>query len=99
MRQYTLLVIILYALNLHIPVAEALITFEDGDIHDIDYEIDDLVIVNNSPGGETTTLNLLFGGVITGGLQGRDDSEINIIDGYLAEMLSYGNSIVNISGR
>lgn len=77
----------------------AVVAFNDGQIHDIDYEIDDCVQVDYQAPAMRTTLNLLGGGNIQDYIRGCEDSQINIlgglIDGYVQ---AYDRSQLRISG-
>ncbi|MHC4891619.1 MAG: hypothetical protein ACYTEO_19380, partial [Planctomycetota bacterium] len=83
------------------PQVLAWTQFNDGGIHDIDYEINDDVWVDYNAPGMETTVNLLDGGAITNNydLHGYNDSYINIFGGSIGGWLhAYHSSHVDISG-
>lgn len=76
-----------------------LIEFKDGQIHNIDYVINDSVRVDYQAGGMGTTVNLLDGGEISGSLYGTGDSHLNIVGGSIGVNVSIaGSSQLNMSG-
>jgi len=73
--------------------------FNDGQTHDIDYQINTEVWVDYQAPGMQTTVNLLNGGSILYDLRAYEDSWINIIGGSIGRYLfPDGNSQVNIFG-
>ena len=75
------------------------IYFADGQIHDIDYEINDTVWVDLDAPGMQTTVNLLDGGSINVDLIGCEDSRINILGGSIGKNVqAMDSSQVEISG-
>lgn len=60
-------------------VAFGSIIWNDGQVHDVDWVINDVVFVNNSPAGEPTTVNVLGGGSIS--IWASEDSRINFYGG------------------
>lgn len=72
--------------------------FKDGQIHNIDYQIDDDVWVDWEAPGMETTVNLLDGGGISNNLQGFEDSSINILGGSTYNLWAYNSSEVTMSG-
>jgi len=73
--------------------------FNDGGIHDIDYEIDDDVRVDWEAPGMQTTVNLLDGGLITGGLGAYSNSQANIFGGIIiGDLACSPNSQINLFG-
>ncbi|MBA7629779.1 hypothetical protein ES703_37283 [subsurface metagenome] len=81
--------------------AVAVITFADGGVHNINYEINDRVYVDYGTPGMRTTLNLLLYGAITNGyeVRGYNDSYINMSGGWIGGSLSgHDSSEVNVSG-
>jgi len=60
--------------------AVANITFDDGKIHNINYQINDYVLVDYQAAGMKTTVNILPAGAITNGYSvlGYNDSRINM---------------------
>jgi len=76
--------------------------FSDGQVHDIDYEIEDNVYVDFGAPGMETTVNLLDGGRImrgSGSLEAHEDSRINIFGGSIEDdVWIYDRSQVNMSG-
>ena len=72
--------------------------FNDGGTHTIDWTIDQPVSVEDSPGGDFTTLNLVEGGSITWWLNALDNSKINIFGGAIQDDLwTYHYSQTTIS--
>ena len=77
------------------------ISWADGDTHNIDYEINDYVWVDWSAPGMRTRVNLLDGGSITYPytLRAYEDSEINILGGSIGNYLyAFDSSLVSFSG-
>jgi len=70
--------------------AVANVTFDDGGVHNIDYEINDLVDVDYQSPGMKTTVNWLDGGILLYPywLSGYGDSTINIFDGTVIRYLN-----------
>ena len=79
------MVALLYLVSLQ---AMGTVAFNDGETHDIDYEITESVWVDNQAPGMQTTVNLLDGGTITSGLYAWEDSTINIHGGHMEGTLS-----------
>ena len=70
----------------------------DGGVHTVDWIIDEPVSVEDSPGGDFTTLNLIDGGSIALWLNALDNSEINIIGGSVQDDLwayHYSRTIIS----
>ncbi len=83
------------------PKAEATITFDDGGVHNINYEINDYVVVDYYRPGMRTTINWLDGGILPypKRLDGFEDSVINMSGGLIGGVLrGHGRSEVNVSG-
>jgi hypothetical protein len=81
--------------------AMAVVEFNDGGIHDIDYEINDDVRVDYEAPGMQTTLNLLVGGAMPypSSLYGYNDSHINLSGGSIeGHFRVYHSSRVTVSG-
>jgi hypothetical protein len=80
--------------------AEADLYFDDGEIHNIDYFINDDVWVDWDAPGMQTTVNFLDGGSMAVGsqLHGYNDSHINISGGYTYTLRVYDNTQVDITG-
>lgn len=96
-----LMVVALGALCLDPPKAEAVITFDDGQIHNINYPINDSVRVDYQRPGMQTTVNWLNGGILPYPytLVGYEDSVINVSGGLIEYSLrAYDNSKVAVSG-
>ena len=75
------------------------LTLNDGGIHTIDYQLDDYVWVEDSPGGYFTTLNLVDGGEIANWVEAIEHSHINITGGSIGfELFTSGDSQAIISG-
>jgi hypothetical protein len=77
--------------------ASAGVFFNDGKIHNIDYEIDDDVWVDYGYPGMKTTLNLLDGGRVVRYLMAFEDSRINILGGSALALGVHQNSLVKMS--
>jgi len=81
--------------------AVAALTFDDGQIHNINYTINDYVSVDYQAQGMKTTLNLLPGGAITNGywVRGYDESQINMSGGWIGrDLYATDNSEVTVTG-
>ena len=81
--------------------AVAYVTFDDGQIHNINYRINDNVRVDYQAPGMKTTVNLLDGGVLTypSNLYGEEDSVINVSGGLIGyDLRAYDRSQVAVSG-
>ncbi len=78
----------------------AVIEFKDGLTHDINYQIDDYVLVDDRSPGMGTTINILEGGSITTnhGLAGYEDSIINIVGGAIYGLHVFDSTRVTVSG-
>lgn len=78
------------------------ISFSDGGVHNINYQINDCdVRVDYQSPGMRTTINWLDGGIIFGQLDAYEDSVINVSGGSFMEypgLCSYDNSQVNVFG-
>ena len=89
--------LVIAALN---PTRAYALLLNDGQIHNIDYAINDSVEVRN--GGfcdRVTTINLLPNGSISGVLYTYDDSWINVSGGSIGDHLDAGgNSQVTVTG-
>jgi len=91
-------VIILTVVCLGTAEVNALI-FNDGGTHTIDWTIDQPVSVEDSPGGDFTTLNLVEGGEIVNWLNVFDYSRFNMSGGSIGfELFTYDYSLSTISG-
>lgn len=76
----------------------AVVDFNDGQTHNIDYLIDDHVFVDYKAPGMQTTVNVLKGGTIQRELYGYEESRINISGGTISEDLDIrDNSQATIS--
>lgn len=79
--------------------AVAVVSFNDGQIHNINYYIDDNVDVDQGMPGVQTTVNLLAGGALQYEIIGCGDSRVNILGGWMGWYLAAReNSVVNVSG-
>jgi len=77
----------------------AIVDFRDGQIHDIDYEIDDCVYVDYQCPGMKTTVNLLGGGNIRDYIRGYEDSQMNILGGSIGlDVQAHDSSTIDMSG-
>ena len=77
----------------------AVIRFDDGGIHNIDYPINDCcVVVDNNVSNNPTTMNVLEGAHHIELLDSRGDSMINVFAESIGEYLSLENSEGNIYG-
>jgi hypothetical protein len=78
----------------------AVIEFKDGLTHDINYQIDDHVLVDDRSPGMGTTVNILEEGSITPNhvLAGYEDSIINIVGGPIHELHVFDSTRVTVSG-
>jgi len=79
---------------------EAAMYFNDGQIYNIDYQIDDNVWVDYQSPGMQTTVNLLDGGLLPYpySLGGFEDSVINMSGGSVQSLYSNDRSQVTFSG-
>jgi len=75
------------------------ITFNDGGSHEFNSYTTDTLAVEDSSGGNPTTLNLVSGTYVDNHyVYAYDFSELNVIDGYAYATLSMDSSAVNIRG-
>ena len=74
--------------------------FSDGQLHVVDYQIQDNLLVSDSLAEEYTTVNLVNGGWIGGFVETYDDSHFNFIGGVIGGpyLHSYNNSHINMQG-
>ena len=92
-----IMVMIVIILCLGTVEVKALI-LNNGAVHTVDWTIDEPVSVEDSPGGDFTTLNLVDGGSISLWLNALDNSEINIFGGAIQDDLwTYHYSQTTIS--
>ena len=90
-------IIMLAVVCLGTSEVQALI-LNDGGVHTIDWTIDDPVWVEDSLGGEFTTLNIIDGGQITRWIEVFDYSQVNMSGGSIGfELFTWDNSQANIS--
>ena len=81
--------------------AVALVSLDDGQIYNINYQINDDVRVDYQSPGMQTTVNWLDGGILYGKLDAYKNSVINVSGGFFAQypgLGSHDNSQVNVSG-
>lgn len=83
--------------------ASAAIILADGLVHNFPPETAlDSITILDGPGGTTTTVNVLAGGLINGGITSRDSGAINVSGGSLADRMivgfAGGTGTANISG-
>jgi len=79
--------------------AEAVLVFNDGGEHIINYEVHDVVYVDEASPGVGTKVNLLDGGWIHAWLDAYEDSRINILGGQVSGSVhAYGRSNVTMTG-
>jgi len=103
-RQSILVLAAIFALGIFGVVPEkavALVTLDDGQIHNINYPINDNVWVDYQSPGMQTTVNWLDGGILPYPycLRGYEDSVINMSGGLIEfGLLAYDNSQVAVSG-
>jgi len=78
-----------------VPVSASVLTLNDNMTHDLNSAVaEDHVEVYNS-----TTVNLLTGGEISGNLKAYDNSTVNVSGGTIGDGLwAWDNSTVNVSG-
>ena len=70
----------------------------DGGVHTVDWIIDEPVSVEDSPGGDFTTLNLIDGGEISDWLNVLDYSQINLSGGSIGyDLFAYDFTNTTIS--
>lgn len=82
-----------------VGTANALLQFNNGGIHNIDYVINDEVWVDYANPGAQTTVNMLSGGNVSGHiLQGFEDSTINVSGGTINWLFFNDRSQGNLSG-
>lgn len=97
-RNMTIWVTVL-VLSLVTPQIMGRVVFDDGQIHNIDYEINDEVFVDLAAPEMYTTVNLLPGGNIYYCLEAYNNSRVNIYGGRIGEALGADDSSqINISG-
>ena len=83
------------------PYASAVVIFEDGQEHTLDYTIDDFVEVRDGgPRGleVPTTLNVVTNGQVLALLNCWDNSIVNVFDGFLNGAAGRENSHINVFG-
>ncbi len=102
-RQSVLVLVAIFVLGIFGLVPEravALVTFDDGQIHNINYQINDSVSVDYQSPGMQTIVNL-FDGARTGGLNLFADSRMNQYGGWVdGDLRTAGNSrVVMYDGR
>jgi len=90
---------------LGLPIATAVVVFNDGATHTINYTIGDFVEVRNNFWDEATSVNLLSGGWVVDEVLAYQDSVISIFGGQIGDALfsgsnlyAYDTSQVNFSG-
>lgn len=98
MSNRPVLLLTLLAFCYYVQQAAAVVVFDYGQTHNIDYEINDHVTVDLHAPGMGTALNILSGGRIVAGMDTWEDSAITIISGVLESLNMYGRSTVNMSG-
>ena len=75
------------------------ITFNDGGSHEFNSYTTDTLVVEDSSGGNPTTLNLVSGTYVDNHyVYAYDFSELNVVAGYAYATLSMDSSTVNITG-
>lgn len=77
--------------------ATALIEWNDGNTYNVDWQIPEGVRVDYEAPGMETTVNLLNGGQINGGLLAYEDSHINVSGGSVSGLTARGNSQIDFS--
>lgn len=102
-RQSILVLAAIFALGIFGVVPEkavALVTFDDGQIYNINFQINDDVWVDYQSPGMQTTVNLLDGGVIPSSysLIGYEDSVINMSGGSVNYLYNNDGGQVTFSG-
>ena len=101
MKSRSLTVVMAAALiALSCPKALALVQFNDGGVHDIDYMIDTDVLVDYQAPGMQTTVNILPGGGVSDpySLSAYNDSRVNIPGGTIGrDLYAYDSSAVTVS--
>jgi len=79
--------------------AEAVLVFNDGGEHIINYEVHDVVYVDQDTPGVGTKVNLLDGGWIHAWLHAYEDSQVSILGGRVSSSVkAYDRCNVSISG-
>ena len=91
-------VIVLAVLFLCACPANSDIYLNDGQTHNIDYEINEDVFVDYHTPEMYTTVNWLDGADSDDRLYGYENSRINILGGFIRYLISCSSSKVNISG-
>ena len=89
--------VIIVTLSLAGSLTHAAVFFNDGQSHDIDYEIDDDVWVDSGAPAMFTTVNLLDDGRVVRYLMAFEDSRINILGGSAVAVGAHQNSLVKMS--
>ncbi len=103
-RQSILVLAALIALGIFGVVPEkavALVSFNDGQIYNINYQINDRVLVDYATSDITTTVNWLDGGILPSpyNLEAYRQSVVNIYDGSIGGLLvAYGQSQLTVFG-
>lgn len=83
MKTEVKILLLVLAICFAIPETKGTTVFDDGQTHIIDYQIADTVYVYNNFWNESTTINLVTGGVVTGRLYSYEDSLLNLSGGEL----------------
>jgi hypothetical protein len=73
------------------------IEFNDGDTHNINYVINESVLVDNQSPNTQTTVNLIPRGYISSTLQGYNNSNINMDGGYVDYLYAFDSSHITVS--
>jgi len=102
MKSRTLTIVMAaWLIALNCPKAPALVQFNDGGVHDIDYQVDTDVWVDYDAPGMQTTVNLLPGGSLSNdySLTAYNDGLVNVSGGMIGgELFAYDSSTVTVSG-
>jgi len=98
-RSILVLAITMLGTNLFVGSHEALaVTYNDGGVHEINFYINDVVVISDSPSGDATKINLVSDGVIENFVWVCGNSQLNISGGKIGEYLwSLDGSQVSIS--
>ena len=83
-RNVTIWVTVLFVISFCLPKAAAAVRFEGG-IHQVDRQINEWVVIEDSFQDQLTTVNLLVGGSITDSVDVYEHSRLNVIGGSIAQ--------------
>jgi hypothetical protein len=91
------MILVFFAFLLTVSLANAIVVFDDGDMHTIDYFLNDKAEIRDNEGGNPTTLTLSSGGTIQWQLYSYGHSQFNLEGGTIFnDIWLYDDSNVKI---